>query len=202
MPSSIASKKKLKSLIAVLRSSFVGNEGTVRCDEIYDFAQNDLLDDDVMLLDTFSAVFVWVGSHANASEQASAMSIAQEYISSATDGELSLGPRPIRYDAMVCTQNFKRRILEINLPLLLLTQGRESDVPIIRISAGSEPAMFTQYFNGWDSALAETLTYVDPYEVKRAALLAEKEKKRESLVSPPVVPFFYKDGCNAAMVLA
>lgn len=94
MPLILPFLKLLKSLSAVLLLliPIIEIKGTIRCDEIYDFCQNDLLDDDVMLLDTFNAVFIWVGSHANATEQSSAMSIAQEYISSATDGEHSLHP--------------------------------------------------------------------------------------------------------------
>lgn len=40
-----------------------------------------------MLLDTFTSVFVWVGSHANEVEKAQALKVAQEYIDKVKDGE-------------------------------------------------------------------------------------------------------------------
>lgn len=58
----------------------------MRVDEVFDFLQDDLIDEDVMLLDTFSTVYVWVGSQAHPEEQKEAPKIAQEYVESATDG--------------------------------------------------------------------------------------------------------------------
>lgn len=39
-----------------------------------------------MILDTFSQVFVWIGSEANDREKEEGMKIAQEYVEKATDG--------------------------------------------------------------------------------------------------------------------
>lgn len=47
----------------------------------------DLVDDDVMILDTFSSVFVWVGSHSNEVEKRTAMQAAADYIKQSKDGE-------------------------------------------------------------------------------------------------------------------
>jgi hypothetical protein len=46
------------------------------------------VDDDVMILDTFTSVFVWIGSHANDTEKAEAVNVAQQYIekAAAADG--------------------------------------------------------------------------------------------------------------------
>lgn len=49
-------------------------------EEIVDFSQEDLCEDDVMLLDTVAEVFVWVGSGANETEKKEALTTALEYI--------------------------------------------------------------------------------------------------------------------------
>jgi hypothetical protein len=50
--------------------------------------QEDLVDDDVVILDTYSSVFVWVGSHANEEERRGAMELAAQYVkeAAAADG--------------------------------------------------------------------------------------------------------------------
>ncbi|KAM7244370.1 hypothetical protein CapIbe_004978 [Capra ibex] len=48
--------------------------------EIIDFTQDDLNPGDVMLLDTWDQVFLWIGAEANAAEKESALSTAQEYL--------------------------------------------------------------------------------------------------------------------------
>ncbi|CAD7974517.1 unnamed protein product [Amoebophrya sp. A25] len=60
--------------------------GALRVEEIFDFQQTDLIDEDVMLLDTFSAVYVWVGPLAHKEEREEAPKIAAEYITSSPDG--------------------------------------------------------------------------------------------------------------------
>lgn len=42
-----------------------------------DFTQEDMLDDDVMLLDVGTAVYLWIGSGCNAEEKTKAMETAQ-----------------------------------------------------------------------------------------------------------------------------
>ncbi|XP_004601712.2 advillin [Sorex araneus] len=48
--------------------------------EITDFTQDDLNPGDVMLLDTWDQVFLWVGAEANAQEKEGALQTAQEYL--------------------------------------------------------------------------------------------------------------------------
>lgn len=43
--------------------------GRMKVEEVPAFAQADLADEDVMLLDTYTTVFVWVGAGANAAER-------------------------------------------------------------------------------------------------------------------------------------
>lgn len=49
-------------------------------EEIFDFAQEDLVEEDVMILDTFDVVFVWIGRGANEVEKKEALKSALEYI--------------------------------------------------------------------------------------------------------------------------
>jgi hypothetical protein len=114
--------------------------GAFRVEEVTDFEQEDLIDEDVMILDCFTSIFVWVGSQAHAEEKAKAMQFAQEFAAKAND-------------------------------------GRDADVPIMRVAAGSEPFMFTSQFVGWDAEFAKKNMFLDPYEAKMRALQEEKAKK-------------------------
>lgn len=107
--------------------------GTVKVEEVDNFSQEDLLDDDVMMLDTYSTVYVWIGSQANAKEKAAGNELAQKYVASAA-----------------------------------AVDGRDVDTSIVRVSAGSEPAMFTCHFLGWDGAAAAV--FEDPYEKRMKSL--------------------------------
>jgi hypothetical protein len=60
--------------------------GAFAIEEISNFSQEDLIDDDVMLLDCYSSVFLWVGSAANATEKKDAIKSAQQYVSTSNDG--------------------------------------------------------------------------------------------------------------------
>merc|ERR1719473_1335369 len=91
-------------------------------EEIGNFAQDDLIDDDVMILDCFTTVWVWVGSGANEIEKRMAMETAQKYVAAAaaTDGrdadtsimQCSAGSEPslfatnfVGWDAELFTKN-------------------------------------------------------------------------------------------------
>ncbi|XP_076617765.1 villin-1 isoform X2 [Chaetodon auriga] len=54
--------------------------GQFRMTEVDDFTQTDLDEDDVMLLDTWQEIFLWVGNFANQSETKEAWNCAQEYL--------------------------------------------------------------------------------------------------------------------------
>jgi len=60
--------------------------GRFRVDEVFDFSQDDLINDDVMLLDTFEAVYVWIGHNAMKEEKDGAMKVALDYVANSTDG--------------------------------------------------------------------------------------------------------------------
>jgi len=92
--------------------------GAFRVDEVFNFNQDDLDDDDVFILDTFDEIYVWVGSGANETEKKMALESAIGYVETATD-------------------------------------GRSKDTPILRITSGSEPPLFTAFFQGWDSSRSD-----------------------------------------------
>eukprot|EP00051_Salpingoeca_urceolata_P003255 m.56380 g.56380 ORF g.56380 m.56380 type:complete len:830 (-) comp12608_c0_seq1:214-2703(-) len=62
------------------------NKGYFYVEEVFDFTQDDLLTDDVMILDTFKEVFVWIGKDANTEEKKSAMEAAIEFVKSDPTG--------------------------------------------------------------------------------------------------------------------
>jgi len=49
-------------------------------EEIFDFDQEDLIEDDVMILDCFTDIFVWIGNGANADEKKQALQAAMDYL--------------------------------------------------------------------------------------------------------------------------
>lgn len=60
--------------------------GAFRVEEIFEFCQEDLVEDDVMFLDTYDEVFVWIGEGANEVEKAEAVTVAMDYVRSDPSG--------------------------------------------------------------------------------------------------------------------
>jgi hypothetical protein len=54
--------------------------------EIHDFVQDDLDNDDVMILDGYSEVFVWIGTGSTEREKAMGVQVAHDYLKAAHDG--------------------------------------------------------------------------------------------------------------------
>ncbi|KAG2468053.1 advillin [Polypterus senegalus] len=48
--------------------------------EVTSFTQDDLLEDDIMLLDTWDQIFLWIGKESNEVEQRASLDTAQEYL--------------------------------------------------------------------------------------------------------------------------
>jgi len=125
--------------------------GSFKVEEVDNFDQSDLNDEDVFLLDTFTQLFVWIGSQSTQQEKDKAMEFAQQYVATVDD-------------------------------------GRDPDIPIVRITAGQEPAMFSCHFHGWDAEYFSKRIFKDPYQAKLEALAAEKEKqKAKEEASKPAV---------------
>ncbi|KAI7732273.1 hypothetical protein M8C21_004845 [Ambrosia artemisiifolia] len=51
-----------------------------KIEEIYNFSQDDLLTEDILILDTHAEVFVWVGQSVDSKEKQSAFEVGQKYI--------------------------------------------------------------------------------------------------------------------------
>ena len=60
--------------------------GAFLIEEIFNFSQEDLDQNDVFLLDTWSEVFIWVGDKSNAIEKKLSVDSANDYIKNAEDG--------------------------------------------------------------------------------------------------------------------
>lgn len=118
--------------------------GSFKVEEVFYFEQEDLCDDDVMLLDCYTTLFLWVGSHAHPDEKSKSQAFAEQYNAQAND-------------------------------------GRDPNTPIVRVNAGSEPAMFTTQFVVWDPEFTKKNKYLDPYEAKMAAIAKEKAEREKEL---------------------
>lgn len=57
--------------------NFLDHKCTLQVEEIYNFSQDDLLTEDMMILDTHVEVFVWVGQSVDPKEKQSAFEIGQ-----------------------------------------------------------------------------------------------------------------------------
>ncbi|XP_074320488.1 villin-2 [Silene latifolia] len=60
--------------------SFSFKKGKFQIEEIYNFTQDDLLTEDIMILDTHVEVFVWMGQSIDPKEKQTAFEIGQNYI--------------------------------------------------------------------------------------------------------------------------
>lgn len=54
--------------------------GNFEVEEIFDFTQEDLVSDDIMLLDAWSEVYLWIGNGANAEEKKMSLETAIQYL--------------------------------------------------------------------------------------------------------------------------
>ncbi|KAL4587495.1 hypothetical protein LXL04_000366 [Taraxacum kok-saghyz] len=57
-----------------------GFPGKFEIEEVYNFDQDDLLPEDILILDTHAEVFVWVGNAVDSREKKSALDLGQKYI--------------------------------------------------------------------------------------------------------------------------
>lgn len=60
--------------------AFSFNKGKFEVEEIYNFSQDDLLTEDVLILDTRAEVFTWVGQSVEPREKQNAFEIGQKYV--------------------------------------------------------------------------------------------------------------------------
>ncbi|KAK5842864.1 villin-2-like [Gossypium arboreum] len=67
--------------------TFSLNKGKFEVEEVYNFSQDDLLTEDILILDTHADVFVWVGQCVDPKEKQNAFEIGQKYIDMAASLE-------------------------------------------------------------------------------------------------------------------
>ncbi|CAL8169673.1 unnamed protein product [Prunus armeniaca] len=67
--------------------AFSFNKGKFQVEEIYNFTQDDLLTEDILILDTHAEVFVWVGQCVDLKEKQNAFEIGKKYIAMAASLE-------------------------------------------------------------------------------------------------------------------
>ncbi|XP_054809199.1 villin-2-like isoform X3 [Prosopis cineraria] len=60
--------------------TFSFNKGKFQVEEVYNFSQDDLLTEDMLIFDTHGEVFVWVGQSVSSRERQNAFEIGQKYI--------------------------------------------------------------------------------------------------------------------------
>ena len=63
-----------------------GAAGSFKVEEVHDFDQSDLADDDVFLMDIFTQLFVWVGALAPEEDRKQAFELAERFVQEANDG--------------------------------------------------------------------------------------------------------------------
>uniref|UniRef100_A0A672Z8K3 Scinderin like b n=1 Tax=Sphaeramia orbicularis TaxID=375764 RepID=A0A672Z8K3_9TELE len=93
--------KSLRNMVKPPRLFGCSNKtGRLTVEEVPgDFTQSDLATDDVMLLDTWDQIFIWVGNDANAEERNGAPKIAKDYVDSDPSGRSGLPITTIKQGA-------------------------------------------------------------------------------------------------------
>ncbi|XP_027367156.1 villin-2-like isoform X2 [Abrus precatorius] len=67
--------------------TFSFNKGKLHVEEVYNFSQDDLLTEDILILDTHAEVFIWIGQCVDAKEKQNAFEIGQKYVDMAASLE-------------------------------------------------------------------------------------------------------------------
>lgn len=60
--------------------------GVFKIEEVFNYTQEDLISEDIMILDVYSDVYVWVGKESNKQEKDQAFQAALDYVANAPDG--------------------------------------------------------------------------------------------------------------------
>jgi len=59
--------------------------GYFHVDEIPNYSQDDMMNDDIMILDAYQTIYVWIGNRSNDFEKRGAYKMAHRYIESVRD---------------------------------------------------------------------------------------------------------------------
>ena len=130
--------------------------GAFTVEEIANFTQEDLLDDDVYMLDVKTTVYLWIGEKANLDEKTKAMETAQQYNATASDGrdadttivKIKMGQEPASFtqffqewDPALMEKNKFVDPYEAKMAALRAAKGPGAeDVPVISNAAAAPGA--------------------------------------------------------------
>lgn len=111
--------------------------------EIFNYSQDDLMTEDMLILDTHVEVFVWIGQSVDSKDKQTAFEIGQVQICFF----FSLPLYSVFCQIRIMSQSFPQKYIDLAVSL----EGLPPDIPLYRITEGNEPCFFTTYFC-WDSA--------------------------------------------------
>ncbi|GAV87443.1 LOW QUALITY PROTEIN: Gelsolin domain-containing protein/VHP domain-containing protein, partial [Cephalotus follicularis] len=121
--------------------TFAFNKGKFEIEEVYNFAQDDLLTEDILILDTQSEVFVWVGWSADSKEKQNAFEIGQVYLK--------------QFSGCIFLMNINNHRISSQkyIDMAASLEGLSPNVPLYKVTEGNEPCFFTTFFS-WEPAKA------------------------------------------------
>ena len=114
-------------------------------EEVYNYSQDDLLTEDIMILDTHAEVFVWVGQSVDPKEKQNVFDIGQVVLTCSTFVIFFFN----------CTYNIYS--LQKYIEMAVSLDGLSPNVPLYKVTEGNEPLFFTSYFS-WDPTKAAVCT--------------------------------------------
>ena len=120
---------------------------TLQVEEVYNFSQDDLLTEDILILDTHAEVFIWVGQCVDPKEKQNAFEIGQVSI---LKNVMLLFPIFLpTWNNWCMLEFFPQKYIDVAASL----EGLSLHVPLYKVTEGNEPCFFTTYFS-WDHAKA------------------------------------------------
>lgn len=125
--------------------NFKGEEDNLKVTEIFNFTQDDLMTEDILILDCHSNIYVWVGHEVTPTIKSKALNIGQVH-------KIIISNENLHEDMshgflIFIVANFIQKFLESDF--LLEKPSKESTIFVI--TEENEPSFFTRFFT-WDSA--------------------------------------------------
>jgi len=115
-------------------------------EEVYNFSQDDLLTEDILILDTHAEVFVWVGQYVDPKEKQNVFDIGQVVLN-------------LFHFCQIFPVNVIYSIFSLQkyIEMAVSLDGLSPNVPLYKVTEGNEPSFFTTYFS-WDLTKATVCT--------------------------------------------
>jgi len=170
--------------------------GRLVIEEVCNFTQDDLADDDVFLLDVFSSVFIWIGSQANETEKQQSLKVAEQYISSSTDGRDPQTPVVIVHagaEPIIFTQHFlgwdaelthKNKFIDPYEARLAEIKNKKDETPDLQGTVTMEDIKKKQ---------EEASHYVDASSITQFVSLNDLQNNPPSFVDPKCKELYLSD---------